>query len=95
MKTQRTPAAKVRRTDYRPQGNAGTAGTGLERSATAREAEAREHDRAVAILTPETLRAAAADLGRRRCWDYRDPEQRWCLGRLAALARRIDRDGRF
>lgn len=86
--------AKVRRTDYRKEAEAAkdAAWAPLERGQTARDVEAKAHDKAVATLAPETVLAAARDLGKRGCWDYRDPEHRWSLGRLAALARRIDRD---
>ena len=86
--------AKVRRTDFRQKQEAAKAAAWapLERGQTARDVEAKAHDKAVATLAPETVLAAARDLGKRGCWDYRDPEHRWSLGRLAALARRIDRD---
>ena len=90
----KTSLAKVRRTDYRKakEAAAAAAWAPLERGQTLRELDARAHDKAVATLAPETVLAAARDLGKRGCWDYREPEHRWILGRLAALARRIDRD---
>ena len=43
----------------------------------------------VAGLPLAVLQAAALDLGGRRCWNRKDPEQRWTLERLAALGRAI------
>jgi hypothetical protein len=65
---------------------------GLDHLADAKAADQVRHDKAVASLSVGAVLAAAKDLGKRRCWDYSNPEQRWCLGRLAALARRIDRE---
>jgi hypothetical protein len=74
--------ARVRSTDYRP-----GATDPLSATAATLAGEKNEHDRAVAEYSPETLQAAAADLGRRHYHDRRDPEHRWGMARLAALAR--------
>ncbi len=55
--------------------------------------ERASHDLAVAGFDAATLLAAARDLGGRRASNQRDPESRWVTGRLAALAREIDRRG--
>jgi hypothetical protein len=54
--------------------------------------EAAEHDRAVVMLSEETLLAVAADLGIRRPSNRRDPEERWLMGRKAAVLRRLMRE---
>ena len=51
--------------------------------------EAAEHDRAVAGHSGETLLAMAADLGARHAHDRRDNEQRWVMGRNAAVLRKL------
>lgn len=100
----RTKFAKVRKTDYRalpeaagcnralPGYGSPRVKDGLDYLADAKTADQQRHDKAVATLSVGAVLAAAKDLGRRRCWDYKDPEHRWSLGRLAALARRIDRE---
>jgi hypothetical protein len=66
--------------------------TGLDAGMASKQADAVKHDKMVAGFDRHTVLAAAKDLGHRRCWDYSNPEHRWCLGRLAALARRIDNE---
>ena len=66
--------------------------TGLDHLAVIQEGEHDEHDKAVATYLPATVLAAAADLGKRRCWDRSNPVQRWTMGRLGALCRRIARE---
>ena len=56
-------------------------------------AERTGHDAAAAALSDWVLLAAARDLGSRGAASQRDPEARWVMGRLAALAREIDRRG--
>jgi hypothetical protein len=56
-----------------------------------RPADRTMHDAAVAELSDAVLLSAARDLGGRRAINQRDPEARWVLGRLGALAREIDR----
>ena len=51
-----------------------------------------EHDKAVAILSPPTVLAAALDLCNRRLWNKKDAEHRWGMERKAALVRRIVRE---
>ncbi len=87
--------SKVRRTDYRPP----TAGNPppLERharpGAVAWEGysskDTADHDKTVKPLSDTTLLAAARDLGQRRA-NRGNPEGRWILDRLVALAREID-----
>ena len=52
-------------------------------------AEAAQHDKWVATLSPATLQAVAKDLANRCPHDRRDPEQRWLMGRKAAVLRRL------
>ena len=55
-----------------------------------REAKtAAEHDRAIDGHSEETLCAMAADLGARNAFDRRDHEQRWVMGRRAAVLRKL------
>ena len=59
-------------------------------SYAARDAkEAAEHDRAVSGLKLETALAMAKDLGGRPAHDRRDHEQRWVMGRRAAVLRML------
>ncbi len=51
--------------------------------------EAAEHDRAVSGLKLETALAMAKDLGGRPAHDRRDHEQRWVMGRRAAVLRML------
>jgi len=66
--------------------------SGLEHLSEIQRREAEEHDKNVRGLSPETVIAAAKDLGRRRYHDRKDPEHRWGMARKAALLRRIDRE---
>ena len=95
--------SKVRRTDYRPPPSAG-ASSPLERESQPRpraaawpkpsvDHERAGHDKAARELSSGTLLAAAKDLGGRKAHNQRDPESRWVTGRLAALAREIDKRG--
>ena len=86
--------------DFRPPSAGGK--SPVERSARPRavawpkpplDRERASHDLAVAGLAAPTLLAAARDLGGRRASNQRDPESRWVTGRLAALAREMDRRG--
>jgi len=92
--------SKVRTQDFRPP-RAG-AGKPLERgharpgaaawpesTAKRMDAEARNHDRWVADLSEATLCAIAKDLGGRFPSNTRDPEQRFLMGRKAAVLRRL------
>lgn len=55
-----------------------------------REAKnAAEHDRAIDGHSEETLCAMAKDLGSRPAHDRRDHEQRWVMGRRAAVLRKL------
>ena len=59
-------------------------------SYAARDAkEAAEHDKAVSGLKLETALAMAKDLGGRPAHDRRDHEQRWVMGRRAAVLRML------
>lgn len=51
--------------------------------------EAAEHDRALTGHTEFTLRAMSSDLGSRIAHDRRDSEQRWIMGRRAAVLRML------
>ena len=51
--------------------------------------EAAEHDKAVSGLKLETALAMAKDLGGRPAHDRRDHEQRWVMGRRAAVLRML------
>lgn len=66
--------------------------SGLEHLNRIQREEAAEHDKAVAILSPSTVMAAARDLCPRLASNRKDPEQRWVMARKAALLRRIDRE---
>ena len=95
----RFPKSKV--TDFRPPGagkpsplegrKARPGAAAWPKSNAAADRERAGHDISVRGLSDDTLIAAAKDLGKRRCYDQRDPEHRWTTGRLAALAREIDR----
>lgn len=87
-------------TDFRPPG-AGLKPS-LERAARpgavawenpSKAKERADHDTAAAALSDWVLLAAARDLGGRGGANQREAEGRWVLGRLAALAREIDRRG--
>lgn len=56
----------------------------------AKAAEAAAHDKNVVGHSVDTLLAMVTDLGRRKAWNPRDPEQRWVMGRIAAVHRRLD-----
>jgi hypothetical protein len=79
--------SKVKRTDYRN----GTIAD--DPAARSMEAEKCPHDAAARELSDHALLAAAADLGRRRYHNRRDPEHRWGMDRLGALGREISRRG--
>lgn len=66
--------------------------SGLEHLASLQAKEAADHDNAVATLNPSIVIAAANDLSRRHAHNRKDPEQRWVMGRKAALLRRIYRE---
>jgi hypothetical protein len=63
--------------------------TGLDHLARAMDAEKRQHDAAIRDYSPSLVLAAAADLGRKRYYDRKNPEHRWGMARNAALLRRI------
>lgn len=86
--------AIVKRTDYRASGAAAAPRSrdAFDHMSDNGRKDQAKHDKAVATLSRHAVLAAAKDLGSRRCWDYKDPEHRWSLGRLGALARRIDRE---
>lgn len=67
--------------------------TGLDHLANAQARDIAEHDKAVRDYATDIAKAAAEDLGKRRAWDRRDPEQRWIMNRLASLLRLLDRKG--
>jgi len=69
--------------------------SGLDYLTTIQQREAMEHDRAILGYGEETLLAAAQDLGHRRCWNRKDHEHRWVMGRVAAILRALDRKGAF
>lgn len=50
-----------------------------------------QHDRAIAAYSESLLASTFADLGSRRAFNRRDPEQRWVMARRAAIARRLIR----
>ncbi len=64
-------------------------GRGLELLAEKQAAENKQHDGWVAILDMDTLLCAAHDLAERLAHDRKDPEQRWVMGRKAAILRRL------
>lgn len=51
--------------------------------------DAAEHDKAIEGHSEETLCAMARDLGARHAHDRRDNEQRWVMGRKAAVLRKL------
>lgn len=66
--------------------------SGLEHLDANRRQDAANHDRWAAGLSPETVIAAAQDLHKQPRTNPKDHEQRWTMGRLAALLRRIDKE---
>lgn len=94
--------SKVRKTDYRGLGESSPVGRSYPQPRAAasqnvswdayadRQAkDAAEHDKAVDGHTEETLCAMAKDLGSRMAHDRRDHEQRWVMGRKAAVLRKL------
>jgi hypothetical protein len=67
--------------------------SGLDALEAIQRREAAEHDRAVAGMETELLMEIAIDLGRRRVWNRKDPEQRWVMARKAAVLRSLGRKG--
>lgn len=100
--------SKVRKTDFRPPGAGGTSPVGRDckpqpravacpdvwqaREAK-RAAEAADHDRWVATLSPAACVGAAMDLCTRSVTGLPWAEKAWIEGRRAALRRRIAREG--
>ena len=92
--------SKVRKTDYRPP--SARQNPPLERDARPGAAawdgmnasariEAAKHDVMVAGMSRTILTAMAKDLGSRRCWNLKDPEHRWTMGRRAAVGRALSK----
>jgi hypothetical protein len=93
--------SKVKTTDYRgpggsspvgrkyPQPRAAACQPAWDAYADRQAKDAAEHDKAVDGLSEETLSAMAKDLGARNAHDRRDHEQRWVMGRKAAVLRKL------
>ena len=93
-------------TDYRPPGAGRARTTGApparpgaaasrdcwDKKASNDAAEAANHDKWVADLPLDLLLVIANDLCARFPADRRDPEQRWTMGRTAAVLRRLSRE---
>ena len=83
----RRPTVSI--TDHRP------AISGLEHLSRSQARNQREHDQAVAGYDEHLCLAVAEDLGKRQAWNRADHEQRWVMGRKAAVLRKLDREGAF
>lgn len=92
--------SKTRTTDYRPPGaggnpplerNARPGAAAWDNYAARQAAEARNHDVWLEGLSVATLIAIATDLSKRVGGNSRDPEQRFIMGRKAAVLRKLSR----
>jgi len=94
---------KVILTDYRPPsagGNSPVESVARPRAAASKEfpwqdyasgkaKESAAHDKAVDGFPRTVLEAIGKDLAGRHAWNDKDHEQRWIMGRLAAVGRKL------
>jgi hypothetical protein len=85
--------SRTRKQDFRTDGT--TTPTGLDYLERINAEENATHDAWVRDLSLGTLKAIWEDLAHRPAWDRKNPEQRWTMGRRAAVGRRLAALGVF